>query len=132
LGDLGLAQLLVSRGGRRRISRVDEHVVAERTAQERRHHLVGFCEGVGDDRLLVAQGGEHVHVLRALARVEEGHRCRCPSAHEHTLVAQRAPHRWLVRLHRLDGPVDLGGQVGGVVEVDGEADRGSKVGLGGR
>ncbi len=74
LGDLGLAELLVDRGEAGLVVRVSEDVIAEGAAEDGGHHAIGFGERLRHDRVAVAQVGQHVRVLRALPRVEEGHR----------------------------------------------------------
>ena len=52
---------------------IDEDKFAERLAQQRRHHAIGFGESLGDDGLGGAQRLQHVDVLRTLAGIEERH-----------------------------------------------------------
>ena len=129
LRDLGLAQVLLELSDGRLVGGVDEDVGAERTPEQRRHHRVGAAERVGDERLVPAQHVEHVHVLRALAGVEEGHLGRRPAADEGALLAQHAEQRRVAGAQRPDQLVELGSQFAGIGEVDrrphrGAADRG--------
>ncbi len=69
-------------------------------------HAIGFGEGLGDDRFGGAERLQHVHVLRALAGIEERDLRRRTVSAEDALRAQRLPHGRLVgcqRLERLGG-----------------------------
>ena len=93
LRDLGLLQLFFELRHRRRVGTVDEDELAERPAEQRCHDPVRVGEDGGDERLTLAQPGQHVDVLRALARVQERHLGRCAAPEEHTLRTQCPPHR---------------------------------------
>ena len=87
LGDGGLLQVLFGLGHGRSVGRVHEDVLAQGPAQERRHHAVGLVERLPNHRLAAPQAAEHVDVLRALARVQEGHLRGWPAAAEDPLRA---------------------------------------------
>ena len=130
--DLGLAQLLLGRGGVV-VGLVGEHEVAERsTVEERPHDLVGLVEGAGHDGLDLAQVGEHVHVLRALAGEEESGRGRGAAAPEHPAPPQHLPGRGHALGDGVEGPLGPVGELGGVAVVDGDALGCPQVGVGGR
>ena len=61
--------------------------------EQRRHDRVGLLEELGDDGLAPAQLGEHVRVLRALARVEERDLAGAAAAAVDAAGAQRRPGR---------------------------------------
>ncbi len=56
---------------RGRVAGVDEDVIGQRLAEQRRHDLVGLGERLRHDGLGVTELVEHVDVLRALPGVEE-------------------------------------------------------------
>ena len=120
LRDLGPLELRLGLGhplGRRRI---DEDHVAQGTPQQRCHHLVGLGEGCGDGRLMLAEGAQHVGVLRALPGVEERHLAGRAVPAEDAAALEQLPRRTtaLERVERLGRFV---GQFGGVGVVDGDA-----------
>ena len=119
LRDLGVAQVFLCRGDRDLVTGVDEDVLAERLAQQRRHHVIRGHEPLGDDGFRRAQVAQHVDVLRALAGVHEGHGCGRPAAAEHTAAAQQRPHRR--RRERRQRPAGLVGKFGRIAEVDRES-----------
>ena len=93
LGDLRAAQLLLGARDGSRVGRVGEDDVGQAAPlQQRRHDRVGLLEDLGHDRLTAAQVGEHVGVLGALARVEEGDLARRAAAAEDA-AARAAPAR---------------------------------------
>jgi hypothetical protein len=120
LGDLGVAQLALGALDGSGIPRVREQVVAERPVEQRRHHPIGFGEGLGDDRLALAQAPQHVRVLGALARVEEGHPGCGSAAAEDPLRAQGAPATRIARIERPERALAACRQLSGVTEIDGE------------
>ena len=120
LSDLGLQKLLVELLDRGRVVGVDEDVGRQRATQDRRHHRVSLGERLGDDGVLAAQLIEHVHVLRALAGVEEGDLGRRSATNEDSLRAKHLEHRSVVRGERLQRLVGLLGEVGRVGVVDRE------------
>ena len=100
---------------------VDEDEVAERLAQQRRHDAIGFGEGLGHDRLGRAQRLQHVHVLRALAGVQERHLGRGAVAAEDALRAQAFQIAGWLAASALSALADFVRQFGGVGIVDGQA-----------
>jgi hypothetical protein len=128
LGDLGLQQLLLEPGDGAGVGLVDEDELGERLAQQWRHDPVRLGERVRDHRFVQAEGLQHVDVLGALARVQEGDLGRGPPTDEHPAGAQRTPHRRVVGLQRLGRPARLVGQLGGIAVVDGDAQRCGQVG----
>ncbi len=132
LGDLGLHQLLVGLGDGSVVVGIDEDDVGERSTDQRFHDPVGLVEHLADDRFDLAELGEHVHVLRALPGVEHRHLVSVAGAVEHPLVAQQSPRRLVAGVERGDRLGCLGGEVGGVGEVDRHPHRGAEVGLGRR
>ena len=120
LGDLGVAQLALRALDGGGIRRIREQVVGERPVEQRRHHPIGFGEGLRDDRLALAQAPQHVRVLGALARVEEGHPGCGSAAAEDPLRAQGAPETRIVRIERPERALAACRQLSGVTEVDGE------------
>ena len=116
LCDLGVAQVFLGAVHRRRIVGVDEDEVAQRFAEQRRHHPVGLHEPFGHDRFGRSQPAEHVHVLRALAGVHECDRGGRACAAEHPTTSQHRPHRR--RLERRQCPGGLVGQLCRVAVVD--------------
>ena len=129
LGDLGAAQIRFGGGDGVGVAGIDEEIGRQRPAEQRGHHGVRLVEGVGDDRLGVAQLGQHVGVLRALAGVQEGD-LRGRTAAAEDAAARAGPSSGLAgeRGHRL---LDLVGEVVGVGVVDGDALGGAQIGLGG-
>ena len=137
LGDGGLHQVALGllHGGR--IVAVYKDVAGQRTSQNRRHHLVGLGEGLGDDRLQRGQFAAHVGILAALAGEEEGDLARAgrprpygAAAAEDPLRAQRLPCGGIVEagcFACLGQPVV---QFGMVAEVDDQPLAGVQVGLG--
>ena len=121
LGDLGARQLALRLLDGGRVVPVDEDVRRERSPEQGRHDPVRLREGLGDHRNPVAQGLQHVDVLRSLAGVEEGHLGRRTTADEDTLRAQDLPRSGRSRAERLDRLGDLGREVRGVGVVDGHA-----------
>jgi hypothetical protein len=132
LGDGRLPEMLLRLRHGARFRRVDEHVIGEGLAEQRRHDPIGL----GEDLLHHGLGGgqilQHVHVLRALTGVEERDLRRGSLAQEQPLAAQRFPRDRVVAGERLLGAIDLGGELRGVAMVDGEAHRCTQVRLGGR
>ena len=63
LCDRRLSERVVRRGNCTFVVWIDEDDLAERPAEERLHHIVGLTEGIGDDRLHLAELAEHVDVL---------------------------------------------------------------------
>ena len=132
LGDRGLLQAFLGLLDRSRIVGGDEEVVGERTAEQGCHHPVGFGEGVAHDGLGLAQPPQHVHVLRALAGVEERHLARGPAAPEDSLCAQGLPGRGTLGRERLAGLARLLFEVPCGLVVDGDALGSPQIGLEGR
>ncbi len=120
LGDLGAAQGGLGVGACLLVVAVHEDDLRERPLEQGRHHPVRLAEDLGHPRLLLAEVPEHVGVLGALSRVEEGHASRRPPTAMDPLGADGAPHRRLVAVQGLAGALGPGGQLGGVAEVDGE------------
>jgi hypothetical protein len=127
LGNGGLLQRLLGRGDRPGVLRVEEDVGADGPAEDRLHLPVGLCERLGDDRLEVAEGAGHVHVLRALAREEEGDLRGGAAPAENALAPERAPGSGLSARERLERLLDLLGELLRRAEVDGDALGGPEV-----
>ena len=123
LGDLGLQELRLESGQRLLGLVVGEDVGAQRAPEQGGHDFVGVVVDGLHDRLGLAQRAEHVDVLRALPGVQEGHLGRRAATQEDALRAQHLPHRRGVGGQGLERPIGLGGEVGGVGEVNGYAHR---------
>ncbi len=121
LRDRGLAELFLGGGHCDRVAGVGEEELRERLAEQRRRHAIRLGEDVGDDRLDVTQLVEHVHVLRALAGVEECDLWSGTAASEDALRTQRLPHPGVVGGDRLESPLDLAGEILRVGVVDRDA-----------
>ena len=132
LRDLGLSEFRIGLCDGRRVGFVCVDVVGERCTEDGFHHAVGFVEQLLHDRLVVAEGVEHVHILGSLSGVEEREEPRFAPSEEDPLVAQCLPHRLAVGV---ESPQRLGGLVGELVcrpEVDREPQVCFEVGLGRR
>ena len=103
LGNRGLAQVLFGARHCAGIRRIDKDVLAQRLAEEGRHHLVGLFEGACHDRFCRAQAAQHVDVLRSLAGIQKRYLRGGPMAAEDALRAQRLPDRGLVGRQRFEG-----------------------------
>src|ERR1035438_9287841 len=67
LSNGGLAQVVFGLGHSVGVGLVHENEFAERLAEQRRHHPIGFGKNFRHNRLDCAEWLQHVHVLRALA-----------------------------------------------------------------
>ena len=100
---------------------VDEDVLAQRFAKQRGHDAIRFGESFGHDGFSGAERLQHIHVLRALAGIEERHLGRRAVAAEDALRAQRLPDCGLFRCQRFERLGRFVRQFGGVGIVDGQA-----------
>ena len=121
LSDGSLAQIVFGLGHGGGVGLVHEDKFAERLAQQRRHHAIGFGKNFRHNRLHCAEWLQHVHVLRALAGIQERHLGRGTVATEDALRAQSFPYRRLTGGERLECGVRFLCQFGGVGVVDSQA-----------
>ena len=96
--------------------------------EQGRHDRVGLVEDLGDDRLARAQVAQHVRVLRALTREEEGDLAGRAAAAEDAAWAEGDPGRDVVALEPAQRELGFGHQLRAVRVVDreplGRAERG--------
>ena len=114
LRDRGLAQIVFGFGDGIGVGLVNEDEFAERLAEQRRHHAIGFGKSFGHNRLRRAERSQHVHVLRALAGIQERHLGRRTVTAEDALRAQSFPDRRLIGRQRLERLGRFVRQFGGI------------------
>ena len=127
LRDGRLLEGLLCLGPRGSVIGVDEDLPGERAIQERGHDPVGFAEGVCHDGLDVPESLEHVHVLGALPRKQEGDLAGGAPPQIDALVAQSPPPSFLARPQGLEGLLGQGREFRSVSVVDDETHRGPQL-----
>ena len=92
LSDGGLAQIVFGFGNSAVVSLVNKDKFGEGLAEQWSHYAVRFGKSFRHYRFDGAQTCQHVDVLRALARIEEGNPGSGTAAAEDALCAQSFPH----------------------------------------
>ncbi len=130
LQDARVEERLLGTGDRRGIAGVGEDAVGQAPVEHRLHDRVSLGERVADRRLRLAQGAEHVHVLRALSAVEERDEAGRPSRAEDPHAAQGLPEPRLVGAEGGESLAGPTGQLAGVAELDAQPFGRERTGIG--
>ena len=130
LQDARVEERLFGTGDRRGIAGVREDAVGQAPVEDRLHDRISLGEGLADGRLRLAQGAEHVHVLRALSAVEERDAAGRPSRAEDPHAAQGLPEPRLVGAEGGESLAGPTGQLVGVAELDAQPFGRERTGIG--
>ena len=102
LGDGRVLESLLSSVDRPLVLGIDKDIVGQGATKQGRHDIVRLAEGVGDDRIELAQLAHHVHVLRALPGEHKGDLAGRAAAAKDALCRERTPYGRIRALQRLE------------------------------